>query len=294
MQKADGGWSAATPFPFIQGTDCCGRVVAVGAGVDAARIGERVLVRAVHASRRLRLDGKHLDGVRLRRRVRAIRQGAGRARPSPSTAAGAMSSSASIPCAYGTAENMLHRAQVVRGEQVLIAGASGGVGSAAVQLAKRRGAIVTAIAARVEGGPGAVVRRRPCPRSRRRCRRGVGRKIRRRRRRQRRRPGIRQPAEGAPARRALRLVGRDRRPAGHARHAHVLSAGPDADRLHGLGRAGVPEPDRLHRARRDPSAGRKDLPARAHRRCAARVPREKATPASSCWCPRTSPTRPAA
>ena len=23
-QKADGGWNAATPFPFIQGADCCG------------------------------------------------------------------------------------------------------------------------------------------------------------------------------------------------------------------------------------------------------------------------------
>jgi NADPH:quinone reductase-like Zn-dependent oxidoreductase len=51
-----------------------------------------------------------------------------------------------IPCAYGTAENMVHRAKVSRGEHVLVAGASGGVGSAVVQLAKRRGAVVTAIA----------------------------------------------------------------------------------------------------------------------------------------------------
>ena len=36
-QKADGGWNEATPFPFIQGTDCCGRVAAVGEGVDATR-----------------------------------------------------------------------------------------------------------------------------------------------------------------------------------------------------------------------------------------------------------------
>jgi NADPH:quinone reductase-like Zn-dependent oxidoreductase len=50
-----------------------------------------------------------------------------------------------IPCAYGTSENMLHRANVSAGDQVLVAGASGGVGSAVVQLAKRRGAIVTAI-----------------------------------------------------------------------------------------------------------------------------------------------------
>jgi NADPH:quinone reductase-like Zn-dependent oxidoreductase len=55
-----------------------------------------------------------------------------------------------IPCAYGTAENMLHRSGVGRGDHVLISGASGGVGSAAVQLAKRRGATVTAIAARAK------------------------------------------------------------------------------------------------------------------------------------------------
>jgi NADPH:quinone reductase-like Zn-dependent oxidoreductase len=53
---------------------------------------------------------------------------------------------ASIPCAYSTAENMLNRASVVSGEQVLITGASGGVGSAAVQLARRRGARVIAVA----------------------------------------------------------------------------------------------------------------------------------------------------
>lgn len=55
-----------------------------------------------------------------------------------------------IPCAYGTAENMLHRAGVSHGDHVVVAGASGGVGSAAVQLAKRRGATVTAVAGRAK------------------------------------------------------------------------------------------------------------------------------------------------
>jgi NADPH:quinone reductase-like Zn-dependent oxidoreductase len=50
-----------------------------------------------------------------------------------------------IPCAYGTAENMIHRARVSKGDVVLINGASGGVGSAAVQLVKRRGAFIVAI-----------------------------------------------------------------------------------------------------------------------------------------------------
>lgn len=53
---------------------------------------------------------------------------------------------ASFPCAYSTAEGMLHRVGISPGESVLITGASGGVGSAAVQLAKRRGAYVIGVA----------------------------------------------------------------------------------------------------------------------------------------------------
>ena len=54
---------------------------------------------------------------------------------------------ASVPCAYSAAENMLTRANVQLGEIVLVTGASGGVGSAAVQLAVRRRATVIAVAA---------------------------------------------------------------------------------------------------------------------------------------------------
>ncbi|MET3717369.1 NADPH:quinone reductase-like Zn-dependent oxidoreductase [Pseudomonas sp. PvP001] len=50
---------------------------------------------------------------------------------------------ASLPCSYFTAENMLHRLKLGK-ETVLVTGASGGVGSAVVQLAKRRGATVIA------------------------------------------------------------------------------------------------------------------------------------------------------
>ena len=47
---------------------------------------------------------------------------------------------ASFPCSYSTAENLLSRANVRQGQHVLVTGASGGVGSAAVQLALARGA----------------------------------------------------------------------------------------------------------------------------------------------------------
>jgi len=35
----DGGWDRRTPFPFIQGTDCCGEVVARADGVERPELG---------------------------------------------------------------------------------------------------------------------------------------------------------------------------------------------------------------------------------------------------------------
>ena len=63
---------------------------------------------------------------------------------------------ASFPCAYSAAENMLTRADVREGETVVVTGASGGVGSAAVQPARRRGARVIA---QVEAGKAADILR---------------------------------------------------------------------------------------------------------------------------------------
>lgn len=140
----DDGWSgAAFQFPRIQGADACGRIVVVGAGVDPARIGERVLVEPVFRGE-TRFDatyfGSEVDGAFADyARVPAIH--AHRIKSSLSD-----TELASFPCAYSTAENMLTRIALAAGERVLVTGASGGVGSAAVQLAKRRGAEVTAIA----------------------------------------------------------------------------------------------------------------------------------------------------
>ncbi len=140
----DDGWSgAAFYFPRIQGADVCGRIVAVGKGIDPARMGERVLVEPVFRGTS-RFDvvyfGSEVDG------------GFAEYARVPSVHAHGIESGlsdvelASFPCAYSAAENMLTRIALAAGEHVLITGASGGVGSAAVQLAKRRGAIVTAMA----------------------------------------------------------------------------------------------------------------------------------------------------
>lgn len=142
---ADGSWSGEPlGFPRVQGADCCGEIVAVGEGVPAARIGERVLVRTMQ-SRKTGTDGfdvwtfgSECDG--------------GFAEYTRITSHDAIVVNsplsdvelATFPCAFSTAEGMIQRAGV-GAERVLITGASGGVGSAAIQLAKRRGAHVTAV-----------------------------------------------------------------------------------------------------------------------------------------------------
>ncbi|RJE78763.1 alcohol dehydrogenase family protein [Paracoccus sp. JM45] len=139
---ADGAWSGALSFPRIQGADCCGEIVAVGDGVDAARIGQRVLVRPMHRPTGAGPDalvtfGSERNGGFAEYTTvgdeHALRI------ESPLTDV----ELASFPCAFSTAEGMIQRAGLGT-ERVLISGASGGVGSAAVQLAKRRGAHVTA------------------------------------------------------------------------------------------------------------------------------------------------------
>lgn len=146
VDDSDATWSGVPmTFPRIQGADCCGYIVAVGDGVDNARIGERVIVRNML---RTYVDyrplecwtfGSECDGG-FAQYARAPAQETHTVKCDWSDA-----ELASIPCAYSTAENMVHRSDV-GAETVLVTGASGGVGSAAVQLAKRRGARVIAIA----------------------------------------------------------------------------------------------------------------------------------------------------
>jgi len=142
--REDGGWNDATPFPFIQGTDCCGEVVEVAAPDSQHLIGQRVLVRAC-----MRPNGfdspdniwmaSDFDGAFAQYVKVPVTE------VFPINCDWTDAELGTIPCAYGTAENMLHRAQVTAHDHVLVTGASGGVGSATLQLAKRRGATVTAL-----------------------------------------------------------------------------------------------------------------------------------------------------
>ena len=140
----DGGWNKKTPFPLIQGTDCCGEVIQRADDVLYPEIGRRVLVRPC-----MRLNGfDSLDNIWMGSDFDgAFAQYV----KVPACEVFEISCSwsnaelAALPCSYGTAENMVHRAKITDSDHVLVTGASGGVGSAAVQLAKRRGACVTAV-----------------------------------------------------------------------------------------------------------------------------------------------------
>ncbi len=149
--RDDGSWTGQPlVFPRIQGADCCGHIVAVGEGISETRIGERVLVRALQRDRFAPAEagfaswtyGSECDGGFCEYAIAFDTEAL--------TVSGTMSdvSMAALPCAYGTAEGMLQRAGIALqpGQHALVTGASGGVGSAAVQLLERRGAEVTASA----------------------------------------------------------------------------------------------------------------------------------------------------
>ncbi|MDW3177251.1 MAG: alcohol dehydrogenase family protein [Acidimicrobiia bacterium] len=146
----DGGWAGeGLTFPRTQGADAAGTIVAVGAEVDDSRIGERVMIRTMQeplpgGNGVCITMGSEIDGGFAQ--FCAVRQTEAFPIDSPLTDV----ELASFPCAYSTAEGMLHRVGLASGERVLITGASGGVGSAAIQLAARRGAHVVAVASQAK------------------------------------------------------------------------------------------------------------------------------------------------
>lgn len=114
------------PKQPIRGNDVAGAIVAVGADVDESRIGEEVVVE---------LDGG--GGLARFAVARADRLVARPAKVAPEIAA-------TVPISGGTAVQALDVARVESGQRVLVLGASGGVGTFAVQLATLRGAEVWA------------------------------------------------------------------------------------------------------------------------------------------------------
>lgn len=153
---AKAGWVGPIDFPRIQGGDVAGTVVAAGRPEDAGRVGSRVLVDPAH------YDGPGPDA--LPDDILGSERDGGFAEyvVVPTRRAHVVNDSplsdaelAALPIAYGTALGMLERGSVSDGHTVLVTGASGGVGFAAVQLARARGARVVAVSS---GDKGTAVR----------------------------------------------------------------------------------------------------------------------------------------
>jgi len=135
-------------FPRIQGADIAGRVVAVGDGVDESRIGERGLLDFnIYANDRRDInltpdyfghgaDGGYAEYV-------ALPSDQFHHIPNAELADAEVASMGM--CSYQTAMHMLTSANISAGERVLVTGASGGVGTALIQLCRIMGAIPYAL-----------------------------------------------------------------------------------------------------------------------------------------------------
>ena len=144
VNSEDASWTGVPlQFPRIQGGDICGYIVQAGEGVDPQCIGNRVIVRSMQNSPKsnnpfaMQTVGSEIDGGFAQYCVAIAKESY------PINCDWSDIELASIPISYSTAEGMLCRANI-QNEKILITGASGGVGSAIIQLAKVRGATVIA------------------------------------------------------------------------------------------------------------------------------------------------------
>jgi NADPH:quinone reductase len=130
--RANGAWAALRP-PVILGADVSGVVEEVGAGVAAFKPGDAVYYTP-------EIVGNHAGSYA---EYNVVRQEIVAPKPPSLT----FIEAAAMPLAAGTAwEAVIRRLRLIPGETVLIHGGAGGVGSAAVQLAKAAGARVLASA----------------------------------------------------------------------------------------------------------------------------------------------------
>ena len=129
------------PMPCIMGLDFAGEIVEVGSGVAAWRAGQRVLIDPVD-----RVGGGGLIGEMWHGGLAEyckVPQAHLVALPDNVS----YQDAACLPVAYGTAYRMMYTiGEIQQGDKVLVLGASGGVGTCCVLLAKARGCEVVACA----------------------------------------------------------------------------------------------------------------------------------------------------
>jgi alcohol dehydrogenase len=131
------------PLPLIVGSDVAGEIVELGSSVTNAALGDRVLVDPILP--RVGMIGERYDGGRAE--FCAAHSSQLVSIPDNVT----YETASCIPLAYATAHRMMiTRAKTTPGDTVLVLGASGGVGTASVLLAKLIGAAVIACASTEE------------------------------------------------------------------------------------------------------------------------------------------------
>jgi len=143
---AAGGYQVKPPVPFIPGSECAGIVEAIGAEVRGLSVGDRVVASGWGG---LFADAVNLPSRTVRRMPEAL----------------SFEEAAVFPVSYATAWHALvDRAKLQPGETVLVLGAGGATGYAAVQIGKHIGARVIASASgeekralAISGGADAVV-----------------------------------------------------------------------------------------------------------------------------------------
>lgn len=125
------------PMPHISGGDIAGVIKALGPEVSGWSIGQRVVLNPISSEGML--GESHQGGM-----AELVRTPAANLIQIPDHMG--FITAAAIPINFGTALRMLHTiGNLKAGELVLVLGASGGVGTACIQLAKRAGAVVIAV-----------------------------------------------------------------------------------------------------------------------------------------------------
>jgi NADPH2:quinone reductase len=120
-----GRYQVRPELPFVPGIEVAGRVTRLGSAVESLGVGDKVAAYVKH--------GGYADKV-----VAPVAQVVAIPESIP------VADAAAFPVSYGSAELALERAQLSAGEVVLVGGAAGAVGTACVELAKQRGAVVVA------------------------------------------------------------------------------------------------------------------------------------------------------
>ena len=144
---SDASWGNSTiTFPRIQGADVSGTVIQVGTNESHELVGQRVMIDPwfldsanPHDFSKALYFGSEVDGGYAEYAIAPV--------DNVHKVDSALSDAelATFACAYTTAENLISRTGLKAGETIVISGASGGVGTAAIQLARVREAKIIAI-----------------------------------------------------------------------------------------------------------------------------------------------------